>query len=239
MADAPTKPRFLFPRWTNHARVGLSIGVVGTLVFVSVLAGIGFSPKATAVGYQPVQPVPFSHAMHAGKLGLDCRYCHTSVEQAAFAAVPATQTCMNCHASIRPASTLLEPVRESWQTGKPIEWIKVHTLPQHAYFNHSAHVTHGVSCVSCHGRIDKMDVVRQVQPLSMSWCLDCHREPEKFLRPKEQLTNLGWSPIDHPLAKERNVTDPDAAQLLVGSALKEQYQIRPANYLTSCSTCHR
>ncbi|HEX8916402.1 MAG TPA: hypothetical protein VF796_28885 [Humisphaera sp.] len=239
MPDDAPKPRFLFPKWSNHARPAIAAGVVGGLVFVSVLVGVGFSPQATAVGYQPEQPVPFSHKVHAGKLGLDCRYCHTTVETAAFAAVPPTQTCMNCHASIRPDSQLLAPVRQSWQTGKPVEWVKVHNLAQYAYFNHSAHVTHGVSCVSCHGRIDQMDVVKQVQPLSMGWCLDCHRAPEQHLRPRDQVTNLAWKATDHPLAKDRNVTDPAAAQLLVGQAMKDQFKIRPPEYMTACSTCHR
>ncbi|WP_206291391.1 cytochrome c3 family protein [Humisphaera borealis] len=215
------------------------VGVIAGTIFICVLAGAGLSPKATAVGYQPTQPVPFSHAVHAGKLGLDCRYCHTTVESAAFAALPATQTCMNCHTSILPGSEPLAPVRDSWQSGNPIEWVKVHNLPGYAYFNHAAHVTHGVSCVSCHGRIDRMDVVRQEQPLSMSWCLDCHREPEKHLRPKDQVTNLAWSPLDHPLARERGTTGLAEAQLLVGRAMKEQYQIRSVGYLTACSTCHR
>jgi menaquinone reductase, multiheme cytochrome c subunit len=239
MSHDAVQPRFVFPRWANHARVGLAVVLVGGITFACVLAAYGFSPKATAVGYQPKQPVPFSHALHAGKLGMDCRYCHNTVESAAFAALPATQTCMNCHASILPASDALEPVRDSWQSGKPIEWVHVHNLPKYAYFNHQAHVTHGVSCVSCHGRIDQMDTVRQVQPLSMSWCLECHREPEKFLRPREELTNLAWKATDHPLAKEKGVSDLAQAQQLVGNAMKEHFRIRPAAYMTSCSTCHR
>lgn len=239
MADDSSKSRYLFPRWSNLARPAIAAGVVGGLVFASVLVGIGFSPQATAVGYQPEQPVPFSHALHAGKLQMDCRYCHTSVENAAFAAVPATQTCMNCHASIRPDSPLLAPVRKSWQSGNPVEWVKVHDLAQYAHFNHSAHVSHGVSCVSCHGRVDQMEVVRQTQPLSMAWCLDCHRAPESHLRPIEHVTNLGWKATDHPLAKEQNLTDVVAAQRLVGEALKKQLGIRPVEYMTACSTCHR
>jgi hypothetical protein len=240
MGNNAPHPRFLFPRWTNHARGAIVIAIVGGGVFLWVLVSFVFSPQATAVGYQPRQPIPFSHKMHTGKLGMDCRYCHNTVESAPFAALPATQTCMNCHASILPASDALEPVRESWQTGHAIEWTQVHNLAQYAYFNHQAHVTHGVACVTCHGRIDQMETVRQVKPLSMSWCLDCHREPEKFLSPREELTNMAWKATDHPLAKERGLaSDPAEAQRIVGWMLKEQYQIRPAAYMQACSTCHR
>ena len=239
MPDDLPHPRFLFPRWTNLVRPAIPVLVVGGLVVASIIVGIGFSPKATAVGYQPAQPVPFSHQQHVGTLGIDCRYCHTSVESAAFAAVPPTQTCMNCHATIRPDSPLLEPVRQSWKTGEPIRWTKVHDVAQYTYFNHSAHVTHGVSCVTCHGRIDQMEVVRQVSPLSMAWCLDCHRNPEPFLRPADQITNLAWKATDHELARQKGIADVDAAQRLVGQHLKEQFGIRPPDYMTACSTCHR
>ena len=200
--------------------------VVGGALYVTVLLAFGASPKTTAVGYQPVQPVPYSHAMHVGKLGLDCRYCHTTVEKAAFAAIPPTQTCMNCHTSIKPTSDKLKPVRESWESGRPVEWVKVHDLPDYVYFNHSAHVNKGIGCVSCHGRIDQMEVVRQAQPLNMGWCLDCHREPEKALRPLDKVTDMTWRPAG-------------GDQLKVGTALKAEYHIRDVGYMTSCTTCHR
>jgi hypothetical protein len=146
------------------------------------------------VGYAPQQPVNYSHQLHAGKLGIDCRYCHTSVEVASDAMIPPTQTCMNCHSQIKTDSDKLALVRESWATGKPIEWVRVHNLPDYAHFNHAAHVNVGVSCVSCHGRVDRMEVVMQSEPLSMGWCLDCHRNPAPNLRPVAEVTNLGWKP---------------------------------------------
>jgi hypothetical protein len=153
---------------------------------------------------------------------MDCRYCHSTVETAAKAAVPPTQTCMNCHAKVRTTSDTLIPVRESHATGMPIEWIRVHDLPDYVYFNHSAHVTRGVGCVECHDRVDKMEVVYQAEPLSMGWCLDCHRDPEPRLRPVEEVTNMAWAP-----AEDRRT---------VGARLREQYNINPSE---DCSTCHR
>lgn len=217
--------KFAFPRWANYLLPLSVLGVLGGGLYVSVLMAFGLSPKTTDVGYMPEQPVPFSHAMHAGQLGMDCRYCHGTVERASFAALPSAQTCMNCHTSIKPQSTALVPIRESWKNGDPVEWIKVHDLPDHAYFNHSAHVNHGVGCVSCHGRIDQMDLVRQTQPLSMAWCLGCHREPEKYLRPQDEITNMSWKPKG------------DGVQL--GLALKKNLEVQSSAYMTSCSTCHR
>lgn len=183
----------LFPRWTNRVplAVALSLPAVGLVVIVSIW--YWWSPKFTDVGYQPEQPVEFSHQLHAGQMGMDCRYCHNTVEESAHAAVPPTATCMNCHATVVPDSPLLEPVRASAETGEPIEWVRVHMLPDYAYFDHSAHVGAGVGCVSCHGQIDQMPIVRQAEPLSMSWCLDCHRNPEPNLRPRDEVTNMAWS----------------------------------------------
>jgi menaquinone reductase, multiheme cytochrome c subunit len=192
------------------------------LTYVTVVFALAASPQTTNVGYQPVQPVPYSHRLHAGELGMDCRYCHNTVETAAHAAVPPTQTCMNCHKQIRATSEKLLPVRESYASGEPIPWIRVHDLPGFAYFDHSAHVQRGIGCVSCHGRIDKMEVVFQDQKLSMGWCLDCHRQPEKHLRPVAFVTKLDW------------VAEED--QLVLGRRLKEENQINPS---TDCSTCHR
>jgi hypothetical protein len=216
----------------------------GGMFYLPVAVGLGFSPKTTAVGYAPDQPVPYSHALHVGKLGLDCRYCHNTVESTPFASLPPTQTCINCHANIKTESPALKPIRESWATGKPVEWTKIHDLPDYAYFNHSAHVNRGVGCVSCHGRIDQMDVVMQAQPLSMGWCLDCHRQPERHLRPKDQVTNMAWNPVEHPLVKGKNLdpknpADVLKAQLQVGNELKAKYGIHDASYMTSCYTCHR
>src|SRR5205823_881654 len=142
------------------------------------------------------------HALHVGKLGLDCRYCHNTVEKTAFAALPATQTCMNCHTNIKGEAETLKPVRESWTIGKSIPWVKVHDLPDYVYFNHSAHVTHGVGCIECHGRIDRMEVVHQEKPLSMGWCLNCHRDPSTHLRPRDvSPTDMTYTGVDPDTGK--------------------------------------
>ena len=191
-------------------------------MYATVVVAFGFSPQATDVGYEPVQPVPYSHALHVGQLGMDCRYCHTGVERAAAASVPPSQTCMNCHKTVRANSEKLIPVFESYSTGMPVEWIRVHDLPDYVYFNHSAHVRRGVGCVSCHGRIDTMEVVSQQKPLSMGWCLDCHRNPEQHLRPVEYVFQLDWVPEED--------------QLALGTRLRDTHDINPPQ---DCSTCHR
>jgi len=180
------------------------------------------SPKHLEVGYEPTQPIPYSHRLHAGDLGIDCRYCHVNVEKGPAATVPPTEICMNCHKVVKTDSPHIMKLRESYATGKPMEWVKVHQLPDYVYFDHSRHVTSGVSCISCHGRVDQMDVVRQAQPMSMSWCLDCHRHPEKQLRPKDKVTQLSWVPSE--------------SQLEMGNRLKQEYHINPSE---DCSTCHR
>jgi menaquinone reductase, multiheme cytochrome c subunit len=224
----PRTDRFVFPRLANYALPLLVVAIAGGALYVPVLLGFGVGPSVLDVGYQPEQPVPYSHALHAGQLGIDCRYCHTAVDKADHANIPPTQTCMNCHTNIRTESKALQPVRDSWATNQPIEWVRVHDLPDYAYFNHSAHINKGVGCVSCHGRIDQMEVVYQAKKLSMGWCLECHREPEKFLRPKDQVTNMSYVPE----GGEQN-------QVSVGLRLKAEYGIRDQAYMTSCSTCHR
>ncbi len=188
----------IFPRSLN--RLPLVVGVLG-LGALTTLVGVFwyfFSAKNLQVGYTPKQPVPYSHRLHAGKLGIDCRYCHSGIEQSAKANLPTTQVCMGCHALIKTDSPKLAMVRDSWKTDKPIPWVKIHKVPDHAHFNHSIHLKAGVGCVNCHGRIDKMDEVGQAAPLSMSWCLDCHRNPVPNLRPASQITNMDWkaSPAD-------------------------------------------
>jgi hypothetical protein len=188
----------LFPKWTN--KVPLFAALI--LPLVPVL-GVGtvwyfFSPEYTDVGYQPKQPVPYSHALHVGELELDCRYCHSTVEVSPVAAIPPSNTCMNCHSLVKRDSELLAPIRESVSEGTPMRWVRVHNLPDYAYFNHSVHVHAGVGCVSCHGQINEMEVVWQAKSLSMSWCLDCHRNPAPNLRPREEVTNMDWvPPRDH------------------------------------------
>lgn len=209
----------LFPKWTNKLPQVIGAAVLAGGGLVTFIVGYWFSPRHTDVGYAPEQPIAYSHKLHAGLLGMDCRYCHQNVERSPHASVPDSNTCMNCHAQIRADSPRLEPLRESVASGTPIPWRKVHLLPQFAYFNHEAHVRVGVGCVSCHGRVDKMDVVRQVEPLSMLWCLDCHRAPENFLRPASQVTNMDY-----------------VHDLEVARKIKADNNINPP---THCSGCHR
>jgi hypothetical protein len=171
------------------------------------------------------QPVPFSHAHHVGGIGLDCRYCHTTVENSSFANVPPTKTCMNCHSQIWSASPTLEPVRASFREGKSINWTRVHDLPDFVYFNHSIHVAKGVGCETCHGRVDKMGLTWQQNSLQMEWCLNCHRHPEQYVRPRQFVTTMGYEPAGN--------------QEEIGRQLVAEYKIQDARALTSCNTCHR
>lgn len=164
-----------FPPWSVSVRALLPVLVVGGLGYVTAMFWYGASPLTIDVGYEPDQPVPFSHALHNGKMGIDCRYCHNHVEEAAHSNVPTTEVCMNCHSRVKLKSPKLQPVRDSWATGEPIQWVRVHQLPDFAYFNHSAHVNRNVGCQSCHGQVNEMEKIRQVSKLSMGWCLDCHR----------------------------------------------------------------
>jgi hypothetical protein len=212
----------IFAPWWNKLPI---IGAVaGTLVPALAVAGVWyfFSPWYTDVGYRPIQPVPYSHKLHVGELGLDCRYCHASVETSAVANLPPTQTCMNCHATVKRDAATLAPIRDSAQSGRPMRWIRVHELPDYAYFTHRSHVTAGIGCVTCHGRIDEMDVVTQSTPLSMSWCLQCHRDPDPYRRPVSEVTNMKWAPPRDAQAR---------AALLAGA--------RAINPPTECSGCHR
>ena len=209
----------LFPRSLNY--LPLLIALAAMLGGAGLTFAIWYygSPWNTQVGYAPVQPVAYSHKLHAGELGIDCRYCHANIERSQEAMIPATQTCMGCHAVIKTDSVRLQPVRDSWASDKPLEWVRIHKLPEHAYFDHSVHLAVGVGCTSCHGRIDQMEVVHQDQPLSMSWCLDCHRDPGKSIRPKDQVTNMAWVPST------------DEAEL---TALAQT--VNPPQH---CSGCHR
>ncbi len=194
---------------------------LGALVVVG-LVWYYFSPEYTNVGYKPSQPIEYSHKLHAGDLGMDCRYCHTSVETTAFAGVPPVQTCMNCHKLILTESEKLKALYESWDSGKPIAWTRVHDLADYVYFDHSAHLNAGVGCESCHGNITQMDVVKQVHSLSMAWCLDCHRNPDKHLRPKSKVTEMGWVP--------------PANQLEMAQKFKKERNLKPSS---DCTVCHR
>ena len=214
----------IFPRGSNI--LPIKIVIIGLVLGNAVSLGMWyyFTPKYTRVGYQPAQPVPFPHDVHAGQLGMDCRYCHSFVEVAAHSNVPNTQTCMNCHSQVQKDNPKLLPVRQSWTSGQPVEWVQIHKTPDYAYFNHSVHVNRGISCYSCHGQINHMDVVGEKQPLSMSWCLSCHREPEAHLRPEAQVFNLDWTPPAGQNQKD------------IGLALKKQWNVNPPE---NCAGCHR
>lgn len=215
----------LFPKSAN--RLPLQI-----IVYLFVVGGIATAaityyatPKYSRVGYAPVQPVPYSHALHVDQLGLDCRYCHSTVDKSEHAAVPTAQTCMNCHSQVKKDSPLLAPVRASYETGLPVEWVRVHEMPDFVFFNHAVHVNRGISCVSCHGRVDQMEVVQHAQPLSMAFCLDCHRNPETALRPVDQVTNLGY---EAPGGEDGQVEQ--------GQKFVHDWNVMPPQ---SCSGCHR
>lgn len=214
---------FVFPKWTNSLRIVVGVCLALGAPYMVCLAWYAGSPRTTDVGYAPEQPIPYSHAVHAGDLGIDCRYCHNTVEEGARAAIPPTQTCMNCHAKIRPDAPTLVRMRESHATGMPIMWVRVHDLPDFVYFNHSAHVRRGVGCVSCHGRVDTMEVVYQAETLSMAWCLDCHRRPDAWLRPLTAITKMDWTP-------------PDGEAEIFGAKIRADFDLNPSQ---DCSTCHR
>ena len=215
----------LFPKAANK----LPLQIV---IYLFVLGGIAsagatyyMTPSYTRVGYAPVQPVPFSHAIHAGQLAIDCRYCHVGVDKGPASTVPTAQTCMNCHNQIKVDSPLLAVVRESYETGNPVPWVKIHQVPDYVYFNHSVHINRGVSCVECHGRIDEMDTVAHNKSLSMGFCLDCHRNPEAVIRPLDKVTDLAWK---HPEGEEGQLRD--------GAKFVHNWKVKAPQ---SCSGCHR
>lgn len=247
-----------FPRWTNILPIKLLIaaGVMG----VGTIAAVSYywTPKAGRQGYMPDQPIPFDHSLHVGQLGMDCRYCHSYVEQSSHSNVPTAQTCMNCHQSVKVDSEKLAPLREAFETGQPIKWVEIHHVPDYAYFNHQVHVNRGVSCQSCHGKVNEMEVVWHHESQSMSWCLDCHRNPENKLRPLDEITNLDWEPGDTnrddfyaSLAAHGEMSleqwkkfaldsgfPPEGAltQKEIGTLLKEAWGVNPPE---SCAACHR
>jgi hypothetical protein len=213
----------------RHTNIYSRLSIVAVVAFLGLLGGavgmLHVSGYNTNQGVTIDQPIQFSHAHHVGGVGLDCRYCHTSVEDSAFANIPPTKTCMNCHSQIWATAPILEPVRASFRDNTPLAWNRVHDLPDFVYFNHSIHVKQGVGCATCHGPVDRMPLVLQAAPLTMSWCVDCHRNPGQNLRPRDQVFNMNW---------ERPADDPD-----MGARLIKEYNIGSAEQLTSCSTCHR
>ena len=215
-------PQIFHPSTNTFSRVTIFGAVIVIVVLAFVGGSLQRSSYSTEVGTPREQPVPFSHRHHVGGIGIDCRYCHTSVEDAAFAGIPPTQTCMNCHRQIWSTSALLEPVRESFRTDRSLIWIRVHDLPDFVYFDHSIHVRKGVGCATCHGRVDQMPLMWRTQTLHMEWCLDCHRHPEQYLRPRDKVFTMDW--------------EPPADQLALGTRLVHDYDV---NSMTSCSVCHR
>jgi hypothetical protein len=206
------------------------LSIVGIIVGVAVLSGALFAANNTYGRrmYVPIeQPVQFSHKHHVLDDGIDCRYCHTSVEESASAGIPPTHTCMTCHSQIWADSPQIQPIRESYTTGRPIEWVRVHDKPDFVYFNHSIHVKKGVACVTCHGQVDNMPLTWQAKTMTMDWCVDCHRHPEQNVRPREHVYDMNWKP---PAGWN---------QAVEGARLVKEYKIRPAGQLTNCSICHR
>ncbi len=225
------RPPSRFARWHGLAgrpRIRLLVGLSGLLLF-TLLCGVAFAYYGTdanlAVGYSPIQPVEFSHKLHAGDLGLDCRFCHFTAERSAFAALPSTEVCMKCHSKVRTDSVKLLAVRATFAENKPIQWVRVHNLPDYVYFDHSVHLSAGVGCSTCHGRIDQMQRVEQVQSLSMGWCVDCHRSPTPFLRSPAEVTKMNWKP--------------PSASFVATQALPPVSAGRRIEPPTHCSGCHR
>ncbi len=214
----------LFSKSVNT--VPLKVIIALAMTASAVIAGVTyyFTPQYARVGYQPAQPVSFSHAIHVEQLGMDCRYCHTFVDRSEHSNIPSTNTCMNCHSMVLADDAKLAPVRESYQSGEPIPWVKIHQTPDYVYFNHSIHVNRGVSCVECHGQVNAMEEVYHAKSLSMSFCLDCHRNPEGSIRPLERVYDLDWT------------ADSPQAQLQMGEDLVHQWNVNPP---LSCSGCHR
>lgn len=213
----------VFPKCSNTVATA---SIIGGLVFMAALGGIADrlnrSPWYSNAKVAIEQTVPFSHKHHVQDIGLDCRYCHTSVEESSFAGIPPTKTCMNCHSEIWKDADILEPVRESYKNNTPLKWVRVHDLPDYVYFDHSVHINKGIGCVSCHGRVDEMPLMWRENTLHMSWCLKCHRDPEEHVRPKDKVFDMTWHP---------DADDPD-----IRARLMEEYDIQGR---TSCSVCHR
>ena len=210
------------PSTNTLSRLSIFGAVFVLALLLWILAAIERAPYITQADVVREQPVPFSHKHHVNGLGIDCRYCHTTVEESAFAGIPSTKTCMTCHSQIWATSPVLEPVRASFRTDTSILWTRVNDLPDFVYFDHSIHIHKGIGCVTCHGRVDQMPLTWRAHPLTMEWCLECHRAPERFVRPRAQVFRMDWEPPRYEMA--------------LGQQLVREYHIQPD---TSCSTCHR
>lgn len=218
-----SRPQLFHPRANPLATVVLTTAAVAIAVVTVAAVVLARSDYATGVGQSPEQPVPFSHQHHVGALGIDCGYCHTSTGDSSFAGLPATHTCMTCHSQLWTNAVMLAPVRQSLETGQPIRWRRVHDLADFVYFSHAAHINNGVGCESCHGRVDRMPLMSQREPLTMQWCLDCHHDPAPHLRPQGRITAMGYEP------------GPETPS---GGSLVQHYGIDRLD-LTDCTTCHR
>jgi hypothetical protein len=210
------------PKSDGTFRLVLAVVLLGAAGTIGGLMIFQRTPYGTGQAHEITQPVQFDHRHHVKDDLIDCRYCHSSVEKAASAGIPSTELCLNCHSQVWNKSPLLDVVRASWFKNQPIVWTRVHNLPDFVYFNHSIHVNKGVGCVECHGRVDRMPAMQQVQPLTMGWCLDCHRDPNPRLRPVEEITNMNWKPEGDPVA--------------LGQELAKKYDVKPR---VTCYTCHR
>ena len=218
----------IFPRSANALARSTLFGVLSLALFLGWLViTLMRSSWATKQNEFVEQPIQFSHLHHVGGMGIDCRYCHTAVEKSSFAGIPPTKTCMNCHSQIWANAPILEPVRASFRTGTPLNWIRVNDLPDFVYFNHQIHVKQGVGCDVCHGAVDKMPLMYQAESLLMEFCLECHRAPEKFIRPRGEVFNMNYK------------VPADTTQLELGLKLKKEYNISSVEHMTSCSVCHR
>lgn len=219
----------VFPKWTNKLPLKIIVGV--GLLGTAVTAGCWYylTPKYARVGYQPIQPVAFSHNIHVKQIGLDCRYCHNAVEKSWYSNIPAAGLCMNCHNQVLKDDPRLALVRESAATGKPIPWVQIHKVPDYVYFNHSVHVRRGISCVECHGQVNEMDEVRHEKEFSMTFCLDCHRNPAAKIRPLDKVPQLDWKWSPDPKENER-------LQKVHGEKMVADWKVES---LQSCSACHR
>jgi hypothetical protein len=203
--------------------------IFGALFIIAGVSWVGFqierSPYVTDQDVVRDQPVPFSHEHHVSGLGIDCRYCHATVMQSSFAGMPSTKTCMTCHSQIWVNAPMLQPVRDSWRSGRPIVWARVNNLPNYVFFDHAIHVNKGIGCTTCHGQVDRMPLMFQAQSLQMEWCLECHRDPASFVRPRQEVFNMNWRPPED--------------QEMAGARLVEQYHVLSKQQLTNCSICHR
>jgi hypothetical protein len=240
----------IFHRSTNTLSRATIFGAVFVIAILGwVLYAVQGSPFITYAGVRKPQPVPFSHQHHVTGLGIDCRYCHTSVETSSFAGIPPTKTCMNCHSQIWTNAQLLEPVRASYKSGESLQWTRVNQLPDFVYFNHSIHINKGVGCNTCHGPVDQMPLMYQQESLQMEWCLSCHRAPQNNLRPRDQVFNMRYQP---PSSSNTVTVDGQSFndQDSLGAYLIKKYQVRVGSIkttdgqtsvgdITSCSTCHR